>query len=157
MVDPLFILLVDNDHDELKSWLEGEGPPGENPKLFLFQVQLRRPTTILLMIAHLGKIPTLRKTSLISASICTNARAPLVKATSSHNLKKSSQLYQAFNHTKHVFSESTSHWQLLLVILTSWQNILLLQILFSFSFSVLLSLCTCSTVRFPICGDFKRS
>ena len=48
---------------------------GGNPKLFLFQVQLRRPTTILLMIAHLGKIPTLRKTSLISASICTNARA----------------------------------------------------------------------------------
>ena len=88
LVDPLFILLVDNDHDELKSWLEGEGPPGENPKLFLFQVQLRRPTTILLMIAHLGKIPTLRKTSLISASICTTARAPLVKATSSHKLKK---------------------------------------------------------------------
>ena len=67
---------------------------GGNPKLFLFQVQLRRPTTILLMIAHLGKIPTLRKTSLISASICTNAREPLVKATSSQNLKKSSLYLQ---------------------------------------------------------------
>ena len=71
---------------------------GGNPKLFLFQVQLRRPTTILLMIAHLGKIPTLRKTSLISAPICTNARAS-GQSNVFTKPKKTSQLYYAFNHT----------------------------------------------------------
>ena len=67
---------------------------GGNPKLFLFQVQLRRPTTILLMIAHLGKIPTLRKTSLISASICTNARASGQSNVFTKPKKKSSHFLQ---------------------------------------------------------------
>ena len=82
---------------------------GGNPKLFLFQVQLRRPTTILLMIAHLGKIPTLRKTSLISASICTNAREPLVKATSSQNLKKIFTLLANYFEQAHTKVAHLSH------------------------------------------------
>ena len=127
---------------------------GGNPKLFLFQVQLRRPTTILLMIAHLGKIPTLRKTSLISASICTSARAPLVKATSSHNLKKNFTVVLLFQPYESVPVKSISSPAVLLLLAG---KIFFISKYFPPFLSLSSFLVQMQHWFFPIRGDFKRS